>query len=292
MVPFLVDLIDGIATATVAPAVGGALASFRWRVEGKEINWLRPAAPEALSRRDAGGMSCFALVPFSNRLRGGCFSFGGRVVRLPASPADPHFEHGHGWRSQWSVEAQRPAWIRLRYCHEPDAWPWRYEAVQEIELADGALDIRLTIRNLSDKSMPAGLGLHPYFAAPPGTRLATDVEAMWETDNEVLPTRLVAATGKLRSFEVGSHEFDNVFTGWSRVAHITWPGASLRLEADPPLGFLVLYTPVGEPFFAAEPVSNATDALNLAAAGRGDTGLFTLAPDESRTARVLFKPSL
>ena len=43
-----------------------------------------------------------------------------------------------------------------------------------------------------------------------------------------------------------------------------------------PLGFLVVYTPPGEDFFCAEPVSNATDAFNLAAAGRTDTGMLVL----------------
>ena len=288
----LVDLSDGIAAATVAPAVGGALASFYWRDDGRRIDWLRPAGPRALSQRNAGEMSCFPLVPYSNRIRGGRFKFRDRTVELPVSPADPHFEHGHGWRSQWRVEEQRPSWVRLRYCHAPDAWPWLYEAVQEIGLADGALGIQLTVRNLSDEPMPAGFGLHPYFPAPPGTRLATDVEAMWETDSEVLPTRLVGAAGRLHALDLCDHEFDNVFTGWSRSARILWPRASLRLDADPPLSFLVLYTPAGEPFFAAEPVSNITDALNLASAGQDGTGLFELKPGESRAADVRFTPCL
>ena len=95
--------------------------------------------------------------------------------------------------------------LRLSYCHAPDAWPWRYEAVEEIGLADGALCIRLILRNLSDEPMPAGGGLHPYFPAPPATKFTTDVAAMWETDSEVLPNRLVRAAGRLDALDVRDH---------------------------------------------------------------------------------------
>jgi aldose 1-epimerase len=42
-----------------------------------------------------------------------------------------------------------------------------------------------------------------------------------------------------------------------------------------------VYTPPGQSFFCAEPVSHITDAFNLAAAGQRDTGMLTLAPGES-----------
>jgi aldose 1-epimerase len=76
-------------------------------------------------------------------------------------------------------------------------------------------------------------------------------------------------------------------SGWSRRALVEWPerGARLIMRAQAPLDFLVIYTPPGRDFFCVEPVSHVTDAVNLAAAGRADTGLLTLGPGESvRTA--------
>jgi len=52
------------------------------------------------------------------------------------------------------------------------------------------------------------------------------------------------------------------------------------------LDFLVVYTPPGRPFFCAEPVSHVTDAFNLAAAGRTDTGARALAAGETLRAVV------
>ena len=63
------------------------------------------------------------------------------------------------------------------------------------------------------------------------------------------------------------------------------------MAAERPLSFLTLYTPAGEPYFCAEPVSNITNAFNLAP-GRDDTGLIVLAPGATIAARVHFTPNL
>ena len=81
---------------------------------------------------------------------------------------------------------------------------------------------------------------------------------------------------------------DNCFVGWRRRAVIEWPESDARLvmTADAPLDFLVVYTPPGRPFFCVEPVSHVTDAFNLAAAGRPDTGARALEPGETLRAVV------
>ncbi|RUZ69884.1 aldose 1-epimerase, partial [Mesorhizobium sp. M7A.F.Ca.US.006.01.1.1] len=291
----LISISDGIATVEIAPDAGGALASYRWRQNGSVVDWLRPADQAAIDSRDAGAMACFPLVPYSNRIRGGRFAFAGRTVELPTSPDDPHHEHGHGWRRPWTVVRHEASTTVLSYRHAADSWPWSYEARQEISLVDGGLVIALSLRNLSDAPMPAGFGLHPYFPSTPWTHVQAQVSGMWETDAEILPTRHVlplAGSNPTTGFDVSETDFDTVFTGWSRRARISWPehGRQLDIEAEAPLDFLVLYTPPGEPFFCAEPVSNITDAFNRSDAGI-DTGCIVLTPGQVRSASVRFTPS-
>jgi aldose 1-epimerase len=85
---------------------------------------------------------------------------------------------------------------------------------------------------------------------------------------------------------------DNAFVGWDGQAVVAWPErhARLRLATRGPLGTLVVYTPPAQPFFCAEPVSHITDAFNLAAAGRTDTGMLTLGPGESACATLTMTP--
>ncbi|MBN9217518.1 MAG: aldose 1-epimerase [Mesorhizobium sp.] len=293
----LVSISDGIAAVEVAPAVGGAVASYRWLYDGAVLDWLRPAAPAAIGGRDASAMACFPLVPYSNRIRGGRFEFAGRSIELPSVPDDPHHEHGHGWRRPWTIVRHDANAITLRYRHAADSWPWSYEAEQAISLADGRLCVTLAVRNLSDAPMPVGFGLHPYFPSTPWTHVQAPVSGMWETDAEVLPTRHVlppAGADPSIGVDVPEVDFDTVFTGWKRHARIAWPeqGRQLDIEAEAPLDFLVLYTPPGEPFFCAEPVSNITDAFNRGDDGDISTGRIVLAPGQAQSATVRFTPSL
>lgn len=288
---------DGLAELALLPGMGGAVARFCWRVGEQRIDWLRPTNAAAVAAGDTGETAAFPLVPYSNRIRGGRFRFDGTDVQLPVTPADPHFEHGHGWRARWEVIEAEPAQAMLCYRHAADAWPWSYEARQGFALEAGILRIDLALTNLSPRPMPAGLGLHPYFPIDGRTEITAGVEAIWQTDAEVLPTRLeppAPGADPGRGLKVAEVQLDNVFAGWDRMARIAWPeqGRSLEMRASAPLDFLVLYTPAGETFFAAEPVSNATDAVNLAAQGRRDTGLTALAPGATLMAQVELRPVL
>jgi aldose 1-epimerase len=204
---------------------------------------------------------------------------------LPTTADDPHHEHGHGWRHPWTVVRHEASTIVLRYRHAADSWPWSYEAEQVISLTGGRLCMTVSVRNLSGAPMPVGFGLHPYFPSTPWTHIQAPVSGMWETDAEVLPIRHVlppVGADPSIGFDVSEVDFDTIFTGWARRARITWPeqGRQLDIEAEAPLDFLVLYTPPGEPFFCAEPVSNITDAFNRMDDEDINTGCIVLAPGQ------------
>ncbi|HEY9549555.1 MAG TPA: aldose 1-epimerase, partial [Kiloniellaceae bacterium] len=232
----------------------------------------------------------------SNRIRDGRFRFAGRDHCLvPNAAPSRHSIHGHGWRLPWQIGERSGRAVRLHYEHDGSDWPAPYRAEQRFSLDDGALTVAIAVTNAGRAPMPAGLGLHPYFPRTPGCRLTAPVSQMWATDAEVMPTALVtpaAGADPNGGLQPDRIALDNCFTGFSGRAVIAWPerGAELTLEADPALAFLVVYTPPGAAFFCAEPVSHCTDAVNLAAAGRSDTGLRTLAPGETFAASVRFLP--
>lgn len=287
-------LADDLAEVELAPANGGCLTAFRWRAGGRTIDWLRPApAAGAFPPRAA---ACFPLVPYSNRIREGRFRFAGREYRLqPNFGTSRHSIHGHGWQRPWQVTAQGDRSVTLAYSHDGSDWPQPYCVEQRVALAEGALTVEITVTNKGCEPMPAGLGLHPYFPRTPDCRLTAPVAQMWASDAEVLPTVLVApapGADPNAGLRPAGAALDNVFTGFGGHAVIDWPerGATLTLEADPVLAFLVVYTPPNADFFCAEPVSHCTDAVNLAAAGRDHTGLRTLAPGETCAARLRLLP--
>ncbi|MGH6932710.1 MAG: aldose 1-epimerase [Dongiaceae bacterium] len=292
----LVTLHVGSAGLSIAPECGGSIARY-WRDLGDHtIEWLRPAVPGALERRDPLGMACFPLVPYSSLIRLGRFTFQGRQVSLPLNFAPSrHSIHGHGWKRPWSVVNSTTTAATIEYRHRSDEWPWPYRAEQRFELRPERMSIRMSVTNEGREPMPAGLGPHPYFVRTPTARLTAAADRIWLNDRELLPTELVAPPpeydlrGGIHPVRIG---MDHCFAAWNRRATIDWPEWHARLEmiAEAPLDFLVVYTPPDTDHFCVEPVSNITDAFNLTAAGRIDTGMRVLQPGETLTAVAHFEP--
>jgi aldose 1-epimerase len=286
------------ARVGIAPGLGGSITHYHWVDGPRRHDWLRPATDADLAAGSADRLACFPLVPFSNRIRDGRFDFEGRPIRIPLNQwPQPHAEHGHGWQAAWTRVERAADRLTIEYDRPADAWPFPYRARQDFVLTADELRVTLSVENRGRATMPVGLGFHPYFPRTEECRLSARVAAMWATDTEVMPTALTDADPRLggdAGLPIAEVALDNAFTGWQRQATILWPerGARLSLDASPSLGFLVVYSPAGDDFFCVEPVSHCTDAFNLAAQGRGDTGMLTLHPGASLSATVRFRPSL
>ena len=284
----LITLRAGGASVQLAPAAGGAITRY-WHESGDTTwEWLQSPPP----RHGVSGVAAaFPLAPYSNRIREGRFSFRGRTVQLPLNfPPERHSIHGQAWQAAWRPIEVTATEARLQYEHPAGAWPWTYRVTQRVALTPERLTVSLALANESAEAMPAGLGWHPYFTRTPRATITADVRAMWLTDDEMLPTALEAsrAADLARGIAVERVALDNCCIGWSGRARLDWPeaGAGLTMTAAPPLDCLVVFTPPRRPFFCVEPVSHVTDAFNLAAAGRGDTGMRILEPGETLRATV------
>jgi len=286
----LITLRAAGAGLVLAPEAGGSVTRYWIERGGTTWDLLRPwQAPRADDVFQSAG---FPLVPYSNRIRAGRFSFQAREIALPLNrPPERHSIHGLGWQTAWRPSDVREHQATLEFEHAAGAWPWAFRATQQLTLSPAGLSVALTLRNESDTAMPAGLGWHPYFPRTPRTTITADVQAMWLTDHEVMPTTLAPprpGADLSRGVVIDTIALDNGFVGWNRRAAIEWPERGMRLvmTAEAPLDFLVVYTPKGRSFFCTEPVSHVTDAFNLAAAGRTDTGARALAPGETLRAVV------
>ncbi|WP_299394171.1 aldose 1-epimerase [Pelagibius sp.] len=281
---------------------GGCITAFRWHREGNPIDWMRPA-PSTASFAPTEA-ACFPLVPYSNRIREGRFSFEGESYQLaPNFPPERHAIHGHGWQNRWRAANQAADAVTLVFDYPEDSdgdgsdWPASYRAEQRFELSEQDLMVEIAVSNTGTRVMPAGLGLHPYFPRTPECRLTAAIGRMWESDAEVMPADLVVPPpdrDPSRGIQPAKAGLDNCFTDFGGQAVMEWPewGAKLTMTSEAVLGFLVVYTPPGERFFCVEPVSAITDAVNLAQQGRSDSGFRSLAPGARFAARTVFTPHL
>jgi len=273
----LLALATGRLCVDLAPGSGGAVARFA--VDGVDV--LRPMAAADIASGRGNNAALYPLVPFSNRIRDGRLVFEGEQFQLARNwPGVGHPMHGDGWAHAWVVVRHDGVSAEIAYLHErageAGGWPFRYRARQSYRLDEDRLTIRISLENLEDRPVPAGIGLHPFFARDSGTRLTCRTQAVWRTDAEVLPVERLAVPADW-DFSAGRRvdgvTLDNCFDGWDGRAAIVWPRRRLRLdlEATVPFRHLVIYVPSGQPFFCAEPASHATGQVGLAPLGPGGT---------------------
>jgi len=289
----IVELACGPLTATLAPQIGGSIASFRFAGPEGSFDLMRPAVPGA---DDPLQMASFPLVPFSNRIGQGQLAWRGRVITLPRDPAEPrHALHGHGWRNPWEVIAQSGDSATLLFEYAAADWPWDYSSRQEIQLTADALTVDLSITNESHEEMPCGFGLHPYFPRVPGTRILSRARGVLLNHDDMRPREVVEPPPEGWGLDgdgllLDKVWLDNCYTGWQDPAVIVWPDrpVRLRLEADGNFGYFVVYNPLLD-YFCAEAVSQINDSFNMEALGRRNTGMKVLAPGETVVSRTTFR---
>ncbi len=267
---------------SVCPALGGAITRFA--VE--DFDLLRRWDGSEQVRR----ASCFVLAPYSNRVGDGLFQTGGESHCLRLNSAEHALPiHGVAWRRPWTLAAQEADRLLLTLQHraEGDArqdWPFAFELEHELGLDEQGAWLRLALINRSERVMPAGLGWHPYFLRHAGVTLGFAAEQVWLSDARQLPSEAVDVPPRWdyrQPRALGEPGLDHCFSGWDASATLQWPAAGVRLEleAGPSMTHLVVYTPpAAQGFFAVEPVSHRSNALNAPDPGRH--GVVYLQPGE------------
>lgn len=274
----LLSLRAGRLAIDLAPEAGGSIGRFAMDGVG---DLLRPASDTALASGMGKDTACYPLVPFSNRIANGRLAFEDDLIHLkPNWPGIRHPMHGDGWAQAWDVVRHDRQSAELAYVHERGegvaGWPFRYRARQTFDLDDAGLTVALSIENLEDCAVPAGLGLHPYFVRDADTELACRLAGVWRTDAEVLSLQRVPLPPEWDfslSRRVEGMGLDHCFDGWDGQATVTWPQRGLRLVLSATEAFrhLVIYVPDGQRYFCIEPVSHANGAVGQTRLAAGAT---------------------
>jgi aldose 1-epimerase len=281
-----IDLVSGALELSLAPAVGGGIARFDHRTPEGLVPILRRSPDTYDDVRQSAG---YPLVPFSNRVRDGLFSFAGREIRLsPNRAGHPHPMHGQGWRGAWRVDHADETNAELVFTHSAGEWPWAYEARQRFELTPQALTVVVSCRNDSSDVMPCGLGLHPYFERSGPMVLETAAGSVWTVDADILPVERQPADGAydLARRRIDGAGLDNGYEDWSGHARLTWQDRNLAVEISAPVSRLQVCALADGDFVAVEPVTHANAALNTPEATWAGQGIQLLNPGASMSLTV------
>jgi aldose 1-epimerase len=284
----IVSLTRGEARCNILPHLGGCIGA--WSSGGQQM--LRQVSAAGLAARDPYATAGFPLVPFSNRIGEGRFTWDGKPIALARNfPPEPHAIHGVGFERPWQVLSRANDSALLALLHRPDAgWPWAFEARQRITLTDDALTLDLSAVNLEVQAVPLAFGHHPYIPRS-GARLTFHAQGVWLPGENGLPAELIKPAGSLdfsKGVNVEQADVDHCFSGWSRAAYITWPDEPLALEitASAQLPCTVVYSSRELNAFCFEPVAHVSNALNRHDA---ESAMPVIAPGASFSASIRFR---
>ena len=259
----MITLTNNNWDVVISPEHGASILKCQFK--GYDI--LRPVPKDWLIHKAPFDSGCFPLVPFSNRIEKGQFEFSGYKVSLPQNHTEQaHVIHGVGWTSSWDVRVQERGHCELVLIHKAGDWPWSFEVTYQIFIAGSILKQSLSIQNIGDKPMPAGLGFHPYFPDRKSADVMFNSSGYWQAGEDMLPINWLA-TKDMSDFSSKKNligvSFDNCFTGWDGHAEISWRDKAhkLKIWGSKFFDHAVLYTPLHQSFFCFEPVSHANNIL-------------------------------
>jgi aldose 1-epimerase len=284
---------------SIVPSVGNV--AFDMTVRGAKVLRFPYASVEEFRKTPRLSGIPF-LAPWANRLDELGFFANGRHYMMNAELGNvrgPRPIHGLvASAGQWRVvevrEHPAAAWVtsRLEFFREP-AWmaqfPFAHTVDMTYRLANGALEVRTSIQNLSSEAMPVSVGYHPYFQLTDSTRdewmIGVGARTEWLLSPEKLPTgetrpitALFPDPGRiaLRGFDL-DHVFGDLERDASGHATMTLSGRSQKLDVivGPNYRAMVIYAPAPRPgqpasnqnFICFEPMAAITNALNLAHRG-------------------------
>lgn len=235
------DSPSGLASAVIAPEVGGRIASLI-------IDDMEVLAPDTGAGPLAWG--CYAMVPWAGRIRNGRFSFRGETYDLPHN-LPPHAIHGVGFERGWAVIGDDRLEMEL-----PEPWPFGGRATQTFALTDDSLRMTLIVE-AGKNDMPVVLGWHPclrrVLTRGLPAELIFDPEWMWRRASDGVPdgTRVEPSVGP----------WDDTFGGVTTAPVIRWLGAiQLSFETDCPAW--IVYTERDDQV-CVEPQTGIPNAFNF-----------------------------
>ncbi|MFJ4256342.1 aldose 1-epimerase [Pseudomonas monteilii] len=277
---------NSIWSLVLLPEWGGRVA--RLRAQGLDI--LTPITQHSFDPLAWPRGGIYPLMPYSNRVRDAQLNHAGVAHSLPAHPAAlPHTLHGVAQTLPWQIEGQDRYSATLTCQYEGPHWPWPLRFEQRFSLVDEHLRIELGVTNLGNSSMPAGLGLHPYFHRYPKMRVQLNVTRAWDIDDQYLPTG--AYQRRLAPVVIDDavqHELALYGSGWDGLLLVEYPQGTLRMETGAPLTHFVAFAPQGAPYLCLEPVSHLADAFNSPPEAWGAQGTQVVEPSQTLKANLVF----
>lgn len=250
--------------------------------------WRPVLVPNPGETDGALNSGLFWMLPFANRARQNRL----HNLQLNANTAEPLALHGCAWSQAWHVESTREGYVQLSLsCRPPDV-PFPFSARLHLQLDGATFRALVRLRNEATHSIPAGLGVHPYFPRLPRTTLQFEASHFFLEGPDQLPTDAITLPPELdfsKTSPLPQTWRNNAYGGWKGNAVIRQPdlGYEILMQTQAGMRELMLYTAPGLARFALEPQSH-TSGATLEDSPKPQVGLAVLQPAQILSGEVSF----
>lgn len=235
----VIELADATAQMNVS-VVWSMSNAWRIQVKGKDLVRTSPTLADFMARPGLNGMPL--LAPFANRLDETAFYANDKKYNFDLELGNvrgpiPSTGYVNGTKFWQLVEYKadgKAAWVtcKLDFYKIPQfmkQFPFAHTITMTYRVADGTLEVRTRLDNLSAEPMPVVIGYHPIYELPDGNRNQWTVSADAKTHWIEIPQRL--PTGETQpienffgsdrtSIQLGKYALiDDVFTDLVRDAN-------------------------------------------------------------------------
>lgn len=276
--PILTSITSDRLSATVS-SLGAELHSLA-DAQGHQLQW--DGDPAVWSGRAP------ILFPVIGMLQGGSYRLGEQHYAMP--------KHGFARHSMFEIVEQASHAITLRLCASNATlaiYPFEFRLDIAFTLDDGTLDVKATIANRGDTSMPASFGFHPALRWPlpfgkpraehtirfAGPELAPirRIDRSGFLSPTPRPTPVVGDTLALRDdlFVDDALIFDNLANRVVTYGAATGPRIEVRFDDFPILG---VWSKPGADFICIEPWQGFSDPIGFSGDIRHKPGIVEVAP--------------
>ncbi|MFH1615231.1 MAG: aldose 1-epimerase [Planctomycetota bacterium] len=286
--------------AEIFTDLGANLGSFK--VNGRELIYF----PKDKLIKEDYHSGCFMMFPTPCRLTDSRYTFGGKKILQKKHGQDVSI---HGLIRDETMTTSRQGdslvcSIDIAPGHPVyEGYPFKCRFSLKFTALERGLEIAFKYENTGYEAAPFGFGLHPFWGIP-GQRKDVFVRVPCRYVMELVD---LIPTGELTEVEGTSYDIrdfkslaevsiDNVFWGrdMSVDQAIEFRDIALRLtlESSEEFGFMIAYTPAGEPFACVEQLTCAPDAPNLYAKDKAEiSGLRVVSAGEVVEGWVRYKVS-
>ncbi len=227
----LADAARGVEV-TILPSIGNRASEMK--VHGKNILYF-PVSDLAEFQKNPQLNGIPFLAPWANRLNEPAFWANGKKYQFNMSlgnvrgalPIHGLLSNSGLWQVTEVAANSKSAHVasKFEFWKYPDLtaqWPLAHEYEMTYRLANGVLEVQVTVTNLSTEPMPLVLGFHPYYRIPdiPRDQWTAHLPArkMVVADDRLIPTGEFKAFDLPNPLPLKGHTLDTGFTDLDRDA--------------------------------------------------------------------------